>query len=600
MRANANGHGNGRQPLFNRAPPPQLQIQIHHANLQRQSQSLESMGMISPTRSVTRAKSTSPRRSSRPASPSATSFGHRFRTESAPSSVASCSSAMQYHQAQRRETPRQHSSSGDMCSTPTSIHPSHVTTPPTAYYPPNQSHVPPPPSPYRPTTTQERHWVGNRALPEQLPMTREMAPRPPRHPSLFPSSSRSSRVGSRPTSGASLLEIAGVDVPMLNIIPATPQDPSDEFAKTAAGGPGRRRLPEELADPITIHRMTEISLAADDSEEISTQSLPKSDSTPAIQVELDFSPFSPTIELALDDFGSAGIASNQVEPEPAPMADAMVEQADAPGPSSPPFDSYPSLPSLSSQSSLQSDRSLKSSSSMTSVMSFPDVEEALGSMLGSLSDGNMATIEAEMGYAPLPVTDKDARQRAASAPPANPGLGLGLDLPEATSFVTAPLTVTSPLSPRKSKPGRIDTALAQTVLTHQSADGTPQTAPPVINHRVAFYGTARAHPNSPTSGVFTRSLDDIASHSHSDDGYRTPTMPPRLPSSSALSTTSRDSVSTISQGTIGCRDSISAHSESSDEDLHTASIINLTPVVGRSYAEVRGEEVMVDEVGLAL
>lgn len=707
IRGDANGRGGGGQPLFNRSapshhpsqgpgpgpgrgqgPPPQLHIQIHHANLERQSQTLESMGMSSPTRSVSRANSTSPRRSSRPASPSASSFGQRIRTESAPATttMGPCSPRGGQNQPLPRRESR-HSPNPSVMCTPPAFCPSHVTTPPVAYCSSMQSRAPPPPVPYRPTAIQDRSWSATtRVLPEELPMTREMAPRPPRHSSLFTNTAtpRSSRPGSRPTSGASISALGGVDVPMLNIIPATPQELNDEFSAGASAGPSRRRVSEELGDAVQIHRMTEISLAETEgegaSEGISTEILlPKSDSTPAIQVELDFSPFSPTIDLALDDYiTSNNFSSQQVESErvQAPVVQAPTTQESAQ--SSPPqdMDSYPSLPSLSSQTSITSGMSLRSSSSMSSVMTFPDVEEALGSMLASLSDGQISfPYDADMltasGKSQQDHHDQQERERdqdeARNQPPSNPGLGLGLDFPQ-PSFITAPL------SPRKSKPkpGRINTVLAQSVDL-KSFDPTPGSAPPVINHRVAFYGTARAHPRSPSSGVFTRSLTDISNHCDESDPSSvgtstavtqapsgleveveetemeatTPTlrsqiqsqspfkngmgMPDSLPSSSALSTASRDSVvSTMtmsSQGTtIGCRDSMSGHSESSDEDLHTASIINLTPVAvgpGRSFStgagagaggemdigmgmgmdmEMTDEEVMVDDVhvGLAL
>ena len=669
VRGDANGQVGGGQPLFSRpspshmqGPPPQLSIQIHHANLERQSQTLESMGMVSPTRPVSRTKSTSPRRSSRPASPSASSFGHRIRTESAPTTMSSSSpprQAAQHQPLPRRES--RHSPIPSVMCTPPAFCPSHVTTPPVAYCSSMQSRAPPPPSPYRPTTTQDRTWSSTtRALPEQLPLTREMAPRPPRHSSLFTNvtTPRSSRPGSRPTSGASSSELAGIDVPMLNIIPATPQEMNDEFSAGGQAGPSRRRVPEELGEAVELHRMTEISLeeAAGDREEISTEAiLPKSDSTPAIQVELDFSPFSPTIDLALDDYITSTNASSAEQgkvPTASEPASTSISTDHAQSSAPHDMDSYPSLPSLSSQTSITSGMSLRSSSSMSSVMTFPDVEEALGSMLASLSDGQIA-FDYDTGMMNASVKSQQDRreereqdsQRVAEIP-SNPGLGLGLDFPE-PSFITAPL------SPRKfkpkAKPGRINTALAQSVDL-RSFDPTPGSAPPVINHRVAFYGTARAHPRSPSSGVFTRSLTDISTHcdqaepsstsasapapvsvSAATSGLEveveeeveatTPTlrsngmgMPKSLPSSGALSTASRDSIMTMnSQTTVGYRDSISGHSESSDEDLHTASIINLTPMEpGRSFGggeeerergremEMRDEEVMVDDVGLAL
>ena len=43
---------------------------------------------------------------------------------------------------------------------------------------------------------------------------------------------------------------------------------------------------------------------------------------------------------------------------------------------------------------------------------------------------------------------------------------------------------------------------------------------------------------------------------------------------------------------------MSLASECSDEDLHTASIINLTPVMGRKLADVKGEEIIVEDEGV--
>lgn len=117
----------------------------------------------------------------------------------------------------------------------------------------------------------------------------------------------------------------------------------------------------------------------------------------------------------------------------------------------------------------------------------------------------------------------------------NPGLGLDLDLSELG-------VITAPLSPRRRAPPPPPLDLAS---TKSASFPTQQTAPPYVNHRIAFYGTARAHPSSPTSGIFT------LTHS--------PTNSFELPSH---------------------RDSISSASEASDDDLHTASIISLTPVIG--------------------
>jgi len=554
MESDVNGAGGSGTPLFNRVPP-QLQIQIHQANLERQSFS------GSPTRAVSVNRTTSPRRSSRPASPSASSFGYRIRTESAPGAVGASSSAMQAIAREpivRRvsaDSPRAIDTSV-LCSPPPNV-PMHVTTPPTTYYPPMQSRAPPP-SPYRPTTTQEKRRSSLRNLPARLPMAKDMAARPPRvsslcgespqYPSYAPPHSPL-RAGDR----SSIVTLPGV--PMLNIIPATPQDGSDEFAGARPSSPVRPV--EKLAESI--------ELDCEKVEEMTT--LPRMSFAPAIELTLDFSPFSPSMDLPLDD------------------SDDEDYRPEGSLPPSPPFESYPSLPSLSSERSIPpSEQSMSSSSSVSSIMSFPDVEEALGSMLASLSDGNLPSMESASSVTSV----QYPKQHQADL---NPGLGLGLDLPESAS-------ITAPLATRKGPPTRIDTAIAR-ALPFREYGQVPQSAPPVINHRVAFYGTAKAHPRSPSSGTFHHSLEDV-----SLEGNKTPqpTTISSTGSSSSLSSSSRDSTSTIGLGLTGCRDSMSIASECSDEDLHTASIINLTPVVGRKFGEAKGEEIIAEDhyVGMAL
>lgn len=554
--ADANGAGGSGIPLFNRVPP-QLQIQIHQANLDRQSFS------GSPTRAVSVNRTTSPMRSSRPASPSASSFGHRVRTGSAPPSVGSSSLAMQ---AIAREPPRVsvNIDTSVLCSPPANM-PMHVTTPPTTYYPPSQSRAPPP-SPYRPTTTQEKRRSSSRTLPARLPMASEMAPRemaarPPRISSLYCESpqnasiqARSSPI-SRPGDRSSIITLPGV--PMLNIIPATPQDGSDEFAGARGlASPANRRKAEALEESIELEERDQ------GVEEISSEALPRMSFAPAIELTLDFSPFSPNVDLPLED-------SDDEDYHPEGSL-----------PPSPPFESYPSLPSLSSERSVQaSEQSMSSSSSVSSIMSFPDVEEALGSMLASLSDGNLPSMESSSSVV--------STQNKAVHIDLNPGLGLGLDMPE-------PASITAPLFTRKGPPARIDTS--RTLPFRDTA--VPNSAPLVINHRVAFYGTAKAHPRSPSSGTFHHSLEDVSFKSNDRTPQPTINTMSSTGSSSSLASSSRDSTSTIGLGLSGCRDSMSIASECSDEDLHTASIINLTPVMGRKMADVRGEEVIVEDEGV--
>jgi len=388
-----------------------------------------------------------------------------------------------------------------------------------------------------------------------------MATRLPRHSSLFASSDNM----------AALPETL---VPMLNIIPATPQQPSDEFTTEAWVPPSRRKA---LEQSVKIEEMEEIPLdppvmpaavAASSSSAYSG-----SVESPSIDINLDFSPFSPLAQLP-DTEGEADTA----------LYSRGYDETTQSPPHSPPFESFPSLPSLLSQASMpssDSETSMPNSTSTDSLASFPDVEEALGSMLASLSDNNLPELK-DM------VSQQSKRNTiiAHGDNTGNPGLGLGLDLPETVRMNTSS-PITAPLSParRRNAPPPLDLRWAKAAGNTKPALAS---APPCINHRVAFYRTAKAAPNSPSSGIFTADLG--------------------LMSHSPLSSLDLNHWINGESYTTSARDSLSLKSEASDDDLHTASIISLTPVLGdrARMVEVR-EEVMLPgsisheaEVGLAL
>ncbi|WWD02263.1 hypothetical protein V865_000301 [Kwoniella europaea PYCC6329] len=562
----------------------------------------------------------SPRRSSRPTSPSASSFGARVRarTEPIPSTSVNRSSSpgtgiggsSPLCEVGPLETPPMQSS--------------HVTTPPTAYVSSFQSRAPPPPSPYRPTNERRRSSL-TRNLPEDFPRMNDFAPSMTMEENLLASDSRSS-VHTLPP---------GPDVPMLNIIPATPQTQGEEFSSMwEQHYPSASGTTSGLEEAV---KLEEISLDL----ELKTPGLEEEESisnAPSIDVQLDFSPFQPLAELPntdtpLEDIkefitaedlekfnyqqqreGGEELIVEEEEEDEGYFHDEMEmeSETDAPSeplPPSPPFMSYPSLPSLSShshgsehgdenenehdndhgsiRSSLsgsesESDCSIQTSSSMSSLVSFPDVEEALGSMLASLSDSSMASTA-------IHTPTKGQSLNTVYNVNANHGLGLGLgmgmgmgmnvhDSQSSITSSTAPLA----LSPRrKAPPPPLDLSTTKNKnrrSQRQSRMMTIQSAP-IINHRIAFYGTAKVHPNSPCSGIFTTSS-----------------------SSSLASTSSGSSSSTISlsqqqqqrqpqqyenRQTYSYRDSISLTSEASDEDLCTASIISLTPVM---QGKVSGKE----------
>ncbi|WVQ95078.1 hypothetical protein IAU59_002171 [Kwoniella sp. CBS 9459] len=468
----------------------------------------------------------SSRRSSRPTSPSATSFGARIRSRTEP-------------------LPAMASSSAPMVTIPLETPPmpsSHVTTPPTAYVSTFQSRAPPPPSPYRPTNERRRSSL-TRNLPEQLPMMGDFAPAAN---NFLSSDSR-----------ASVYTLPGADVPMLNIIPATPIDQGNEFPRAWNGegsDDGSASVSTRgLEEAVQLEEMVQVPL----------------EGVPSIDIKLDFSPFEPLAELPDTDTPMHEVAEYFRSDDAIVHEDEDMEEYDMdsidhehapsePLPPSPPFASYPSLPSLASHESIRSsasEDSMPTSSSMSSLVSFPDVEEALGSMLASLSDSSMASTAIQT----------PTKGQSMAAFEGNPGLGLGLDLPDQPC-------ITAPLSPRRrAPPPPLD--LSGVKFNSTVERGVAQSAP-IINHRVAFYTTAKAHPNSPSSGIFTSS-SSLAS------------------SASSSSTISLGDNATPAESHHTYRDSISLASEASDEDLYTASIISLTPIMkGKVGAREMKEEIL--------
>ena len=299
-------------------------------------------------------------------------------------------------------------------------------------------------------------------------------------------------MASRPARHSSLL-VGTSSVPQLNLIPATPRDSGDGFSPILQSTPD-----------------------------------PAATTSPTLDVELEFTPFAPLVAL--------------------PSSESTLTICP------PVLDSHASLPSLTSDDSL--DQTLSSSSSASSLMSFPDVEAALGSMLASLE------------------------------PEVNPGLGLGLDLPE-TPSITAPLAKL-----RKAPPPPLDLKTER------------------INHRVAFYKTAKAAPNTPTSGIFIdaqsplSSLGSMTSLASSKPSWHSLDEMPGLGLGLGLEGVFESSFArrrSVSEP-AGCRDSMSLASEASDEDLHTASIISLAmPGFGEARLVEKEEMLAVAaEVGLAL
>jgi len=362
------------------------------------------------------------------------------------------------------------------------------------------------------------------------------------------------------------------DVPMLNIIPATPQEESGEFPK--------RRVSRES-------RGLEDSVVIDERE---MEDVPLDVGLPSIDVNFDFSPFGHVIDIPEEDDQDVPVIMLPEADTPQIREEPFAMPTD-PLPPSPPFNSYPSYPSfpslpsepnMPSFNSTSSIPSTTSSTSSSSLQSFPDVEEALGSMLASLSsvDSHDQFIQPEVREEKPPSPTWSAHSGR------NMGLGLGLDLP-------VEMSITAPLSPRKRRPAppplnvKLANSTSSTSFSSVSTfDNTPvpHSAPArITSHRVPFYHSAKPCPSAASAtSIHIRDLSFGSHYSNEAVIYDEDVGPGVM---------SRD------------RDSISLASEASDDDLHTASIISLTPLQ-RAGSIVRvsmspGEEV-IQEVGLAL
>ncbi|KAL7422431.1 hypothetical protein Q5752_003079 [Cryptotrichosporon argae] len=424
-------------------------------------------------------------------------------------------------------------------------------------------------------------------------------------------------------------------VPVFNIIPATPQEHADEFAPRPArqegdveevgldeaieidGGEGEGARHDVRVELAAVDDGDDRDADADDADMRAVE-LGAAATPPVLDLKLDFSPFEPLVSLPsastlsldtidADVLGGTLFASPDVYAAPcaapAPASGYAYEygygtgsEAGAPTdplPPSPPFESFPSLPSLASMPSSASQSSMQTSYSALSLSSFPDVEEELGSMLRSLSDPAALGVA---GNAATPSTGADKRASraaddvrvnlasvesmdnafaAAAEADGNPGLGLGLGLEFALDLALAPHKVTAPLAPRRraSPPAPLDLARAKAGAASASVEPAFRSAPPVIDHRVAFY-TTRASPTS-SAASSSSSLAPAARGAKHRHSY----------SFGAANDCDSD----------GLDDDDDDYDDDSDSDLHTASIISVTPVLGS-----RPFVVEVDEVGLAL
>lgn len=278
----------------------------------------------------------------------------------------------------------------------------------------------------------------------------------------------------------------------------------------------------------------------------------------------------------------------RVNPACSPAAFVAYTAPSHPLPPSPPFNSYPSLPSLVSHDSMPSSlsgHSMPNSMSLTSIASSPDADEALGSMLRSLSTEDPLGLRGLSEAAECPTTPKAVAKDLFELPvdfsePASTGLGLGLEIGTTGSVLA------STFSPTERAFGKDDEELAD-----------PEPEPPLSQrrihrmsaaaahpHRLALYGTPRLYSHhsgasfSSTSGSSRASTGSYSSGSYSSSSFSATGHPARHSLSSSVSSRSLSMVSDFS----------------SDDDLLTASI-----VAGSQAFIVGREDARAHEVGVA-
>ncbi|KAL1413356.1 hypothetical protein Q8F55_001115 [Vanrija albida] len=272
----------------------------------------------------------------------------------------------------------------------------------------------------------------------------------------------------------------------------------------------------------------------------------------------------------------------RVNPACSPAAFVAYTAPSHPLPPSPPFNSYPSLPSLISHDSMPSSmsgHSMPTSHSLASIASSPDADEALGSMLRSLSTEDPLGLRGLSEAAECPTTPKAVAKDLSELPvdfsePAANGLGLGLDIGTAGSVLA------SPFSPTERAFDKDDEELADAPLPPRRIHRMSAAA--AHPHRLALYGTPRLythHSGASFSSTSSRaSTGSYSSGSYSSSSFSATGGPTRHSLSSSISSRSLSLVSDFS----------------SDDDLLTASI-----VAGSQAFIVGREDARAHEVGVA-
>lgn len=524
-------HSHNENDETRRVRPAPLVIVSSHDGPQLPA-SPGSQGSYSPgADSISRVRALSSRRSSRPTSPSTSSFGARVR-------------ASNNGQHRRPSAPCHIVMSSPPSSAPaTDVA---VCTPPARFSP--ASHViTTPPSPYRPTS-EHGAQLEFRPFNERLPMLDE---------------------GGSPDHDVE--DGPDADVPMLNIIPATPQDQGDGFPAKTEVKALEAAAPIEQSIREIEREMVDISL----NDELAEQTIWERESVPTIDLDFNFTPLESLMDFSISkDLITAIQNSSILTEEPGQHGSADEPPSPflhdhpptQPLPPSPPDQTFCSLPSLDSHNTSASPP-LPQSSSSSSLASFPDVEEALGSMLASLSERSMASTAIHT------LQDRNFEFGGEAC------AGFD-DMMVGVGHRTAPLSISTCNNTPHSRiarrtPPKLD--LSSSKYGHVAPQEL-QSAP-LASRRNAYFPNARVHPNSSPSGIFTVSPSSSQSSVSSESRHAShPTPTAGFSNFPASASESELSYMNGGRPIQSYRDSFSG-SEISDEELCTASIISVTPVI---------------------
>nr|ODN94459.1 hypothetical protein L204_04592 [Cryptococcus depauperatus CBS 7855] len=360
------------------------------------------------------------------------------------------------------------------------------------------------------------------------------------------------------------------DVPMLNLIPATPQDRNEGF-------PVRSKARCSLEELAKINEVTEEVSLNDGAEQIELRAAPQweRECVPTIDLNLDFAPFQPLVNFSRSsaiskDGRNSRTNTKECIEEPYKFKGAEEEPPyphkqppSAPLPP-PPFQFYHSLQSLASETSTEP---ISTSASMSSLVSFPDVEEALGSMIASLSESSMAS---DTLYTPREESFDIGGEYGPDIEP----------LDSRFAHFTAPLSI-FPRREFQSK-NRASSSLRLSNSRYDQVESQEVQSAPQLRHYMVRSSDNRVIYSSPPYDIFVPSSEALQVGLAPTPQFSA--IP--LPISDSQLDIKRNESKRLSKS---YRDSCS-ESGFSDEELSTASIMSVTPLTIQGKIGTRLEQ----------